>query len=140
MNFKFHLLSIFREILIPHHRSLEFRAKVLAAILCAKKNVLESDYNVVQEIAINIYGKDTRRIGVLTQTIKEYVDNVKIRKFQSLDGLLKEIDDELHSVKRYAKKVDFENLRRLMIDSDENDVLVQQRVYEYMLSEVERYK
>ncbi len=38
MNYKFHFLSVFREIFIPHHRSLEFRAKVLAAMLCAKKN------------------------------------------------------------------------------------------------------
>lgn len=139
MGFKFKFLSIFGDILLPHRRSLEFRSRVLAAMLCAKKSVSDDDYNAIQDIAIKIYGKDVRRIGVLLKLTRDYVDRVKTSKLRTLDELLREIDDELALVNRYAKKVDFEDLRTLMIDSDEEDVLVQQRVYEYMLSEVRRY-
>ncbi|AGZ80902.1 hypothetical protein [Campylobacter fetus] len=139
MNYKFHFLSVFREIFIPHHRSLEFRAKVLAAMLCAKKTVLQSDYNDIKDIATEIYINDERRVGVLVQTVKEYVQKVKEFSYISLDSLLIDIDYNLKNLKRYAKKIDFAHLRRLMIDSDEDDALLQQRVYEYFLSEVRRY-
>ncbi|ABK82069.1 hypothetical protein Q4Y15_000955 [Campylobacter fetus] len=139
MNYKFHFLSVFREIFIPHHRSLEFRAKVLAAMLCAKKTVLQSDYNDIKDIATEIYINDERRVGVLVQTVKEYVQKVKEFSYISLDSLLIDIDYNLKNLRRYAKKIDFAHLRRLMIDSDEDDALLQQRVYEYFLSEVRRY-
>ncbi|HEG3970190.1 TPA: hypothetical protein SC633_001126 [Campylobacter fetus] len=139
MNYKFHFLSVFREIFIPHHRSLEFRAKVLAAMLCSKKTVLQSDYNDIKDIATEIYINDERRVGVLVQTVKEYVQKVKEFSYISLDSLLIDIDYNLKNLRRYAKKIDFAHLRRLMIDSDEDDALLQQRVYEYFLSEVRRY-
>ncbi|OCS28811.1 hypothetical protein CFV33872_00600 [Campylobacter fetus subsp. venerealis CCUG 33872] len=139
MNYKFHFLSVFREIFIPHHRSLEFRAKVLAAMLCAKKTVLQSDYNDIKDIATEIYINDERRVGVLVQTVKEYVQKVKEFSYISLDSLLIDIDYNLKNLRRYTKKIDFAHLRRLMIDSDEDDALLQQRVYEYFLSEVRRY-
>ncbi len=77
--------------------------------------------------------------GVLVQTVKEYVQKVKEFSYISLDSLLIDIDYNLKNLRRYAKKIDFAHLRRLMIDSDEDDALLQQRVYEYFLSEVRRY-
>ena len=73
MSYKLHFLSIFRELFVPHYYSLEFRAKILAAMLVAKKNLLESDYDDVVEIAKDIYGDDKKRIHILVQTVKEYV-------------------------------------------------------------------
>ena len=40
--------------------------------------------------------------------------------------------------KNYALKIDFEHLRRL-IDADEYEGLVQQRVYDFLLYEVKTY-
>ena len=37
-------LSLFREFLVYHHRSLEFRAKIFAAIISAKLNPEEDDF------------------------------------------------------------------------------------------------
>ncbi|ANE31729.1 hypothetical protein CHH_0007 [Campylobacter hyointestinalis subsp. hyointestinalis LMG 9260] len=139
MNVKFHLLSVFRELFIQHHRSLEFRAKIFAAMICAKKNISDSDFEDIKDIADEIYPNDVKRIGVLIQTVKEYVNKVKVLNFLNLDNLLLDIDDELKNIKRYAKKIDFAHLRRLMVDSDEEDALIQQRVYEYFLEEVKRY-
>ncbi|AII13887.1 hypothetical protein CIG11343_0007 [Campylobacter iguaniorum] len=139
MNIKFHLLSVFRELFVPHHRSLEFRAKVFAAMLCAKKEVKNSDFDDVRYIAGEIYSNDHKRVGVLVQTVKEYVNKVKEFNLLTLDSLLLDIDYELKNIKRYAKKIDFSHLRRLMIESDEDDALIQQRVYEYFLEEVKRF-
>lgn len=139
MSYKLHFLSIFRELFVPHYRSLEFRAKILAAMLIAKKNLADSDYEDVAQIAKDIYGDDKKRIHILIQTVKEYVDKATQGGELNLDSLLKDIDYELKNIKRYVKKIDFADLRRLMINSDEVDAHFQQQVYEFFLNEVKIY-
>lgn len=139
MSYKLHFLSIFRELFVPHYRSLEFRAKIFTAMLIAKNSILDSDYQEVEEIAKDIYGDDKKRIHILVQTVKEYVEKATQASKLNLDILLKDIDYELKMIKRYVKKIDFEHLRRLMINSDEMDAIFQQQVYEFFLNEVRIY-
>lgn len=139
MSYKLHFLSIFRELFVPHYRSLEFRAKIFTAMLIAKNSILDSDYQEVEEIAKDIYKDDKKRIHILVQTVKEYVEKATQGSKLNLDLLLKDIDYELKMIKRYVKKIDFEHLRRLMINSDEMDAIFQQQVYEFFLNEVRIY-
>ena len=139
MSYKLHFLSIFRELFVPHYRSLEFRAKIFTAMLIAKNSILDSDYQEVEEIAKDIYKDDKKRIHILVQTVKEYVEKATQGSKWNLDLLLKDIDYELKMIKRYVKKIDFEHLRRLMINSNEMDAIFQQQVYEFFLNEVRIY-
>ena len=139
MSYKLHFLSIFRELFVPHYRSLEFRAKIFTAMLIAKNSILDSDYQEVEEIAKDIYKDDKKRIHILVQTVKEYVEKATQGSKWTLDLLLKDIDYELKMIKTYVKKIDFEHLRRLMINSDEMDAIFQQQVYEFFLNEVRIY-
>ena len=138
MNFKNYLLSVFREVFIPHHRSIEFRAKIFAAMLLAKKKQTDEDYNAIKDIAGEIYPGDEQRIGVLVSIVKEYILKAKTYKSLNLDSLLKEIDRDIKNNKKYIKKIDFSHLRRLIGDDDE-DALIQQRVYEFFVCEVKEY-
>ena len=135
MAFKF--LSLFNDLLIPNHRSLNFRALILAAMLVAKKNVTSSDYAAITQIASEIYGSDMRRCNALLHSVKDYVEKIQ-KKQGTLDRMLGLIDSELISVPRYAKKIDFSHLRQLMIESDEEDAITQTQVYDFILSEVRR--
>lgn len=135
MAFKF--LSLFNDLLIPNHRSLNFRALILAAMLVAKKNVTNSDYAAITQIASQIYGSDIRRCNALLNAVKDYVEKIKSKQ-GTIDRILSVIDSELTSVPRYAKKIDFSHLRQLMIESDEEDAITQTQVYDFILSEVRR--
>ena len=135
MAFKF--LSLFNDLLIPNHRSLNFRALIFAAMLVAKKNVTSSDYAAITQIASQIYGSDMRRCNALLHSVKDYVEIIQ-KKQGTLDRMLGLIDSELISVPRYAKKIDFSHLRQLMIESDEEDAITQTQVYDFILSEVRR--
>ena len=135
MAFKF--LSLFNDLLIPNHRSLNFRALIFAAMLVAKKNVTSSDYAAITQIASQIYGSDMRRCNALLHSVKDYVEKIQ-KKQGTLDRMLGLIDSELISVPRYAKKIDFSHLRQLMIESDEEDAITQTQVYDFILSEVRR--
>lgn len=132
---KIHLLSVFREIFIPHFRSLEFRAKIFAAMLLAKDEINEDDFKILDVLGREIYDNDSRRVGVLLAITKEYIKKANVYKSLNLDTLLMDIDNELKIYKRYVRKIDFSHLRRL-ISEDEEEALTQQRVYEFFVSEV----
>ena len=85
MAFKF--LSLFNDLLIPNHRSLNFRALILAAMLVAKKNVTSSDYAAITQIASQIYGSDMRRCNALLHSVKDYVEKIQ-KKQGTLDRML----------------------------------------------------
>ena len=138
MGVKLHFLSFFREFFIYHHRSLEFRAKIFAAILLVKSKICDNDFDELNEIASEIYANDEKRKEVLILTVKEYIKKVYEYKNFDIDMLLKEIDDELKLHHRFVKKIDFSHLRILMSD-DENEAILQQRVYEFLVNEVKIY-
>lgn len=104
MGVKLHFLSFFREFFIYHHRSLEFRAKIFAAILLVKSKICDNDFDELNEIASEIYANDKKRKEVLILTVKEYIKKVYEYKNFDIDMLLKEIDDELKLHHRFVKK------------------------------------
>ena len=69
----------------------------------------------------------------LIQTVREYVARVKRNDRITLDTLLLSIDKDMKDHKRYAKKIDFSHLRRFMSGCEE-EILVQQRVYEFLIT------
>ena len=93
---------------------------------------------MIKDIAGEIYPGDEQRIGVLVSIVKEYILKAKTYKSLNLDSLLKEIDRDIKNNKKYIKKIDFSHLRRLIGDDDE-DALIQQRVYEFFVCEVKEY-
>ncbi|EAJ0348789.1 hypothetical protein YZ38_05580 [Campylobacter lari] len=127
-------LSKFREFFVPSHLSLEFRAKSFAAIIVANKNIKAEIWQVLADIASEIYPKDKSRQAILVQTSKEYVDRI-LKSELSLDTLLKNIALLLKKNPRYIQKIKFDKLERL-IDKNEEESLVQLRVYEFFEQEV----
>ena len=135
---KLRFLSAFRDFFIYHHKSLEFRAKIFAAMISAKFDPDEDDFFILNDIVNEIYENDQTRKDFLIQTVREYVARVKRSDRITLDTLLLSIDKDMKDHKRYAKKIDFSHLRRFMSGCEE-EILVQQRVYEFLINEVKLY-
>ena len=138
MSLKVYFASIFREIFVPGYKSLEFRAKIFTAMLLAKKRQTDDDYKNLEKIVDEIYQNDKKRTQILIATVKEYVSKARIYSSLNLDSLLKDIDRDMKISPKYIKKIDFSYLRRLISD-DEDDALVQQRVYEFLVAQVKKY-
>lgn len=134
LNIFANFLSKFREFFVPSHLSLEFRAKSFAAIIVANKNIKPQSWQILSDIASEVYPDDKSRQAVLIQTSKEYVDRV-LKNELSLDTLLKNISFLLKKHPRYAQKINFSRLERL-IDKNEEESLVQLRVYEFFEQEI----
>ena len=138
MSLKVYFASVFREIFVPGYKSLEFRAKIFTAMLLAKKRQTDDDYKNLEKIVDEIYQNDKKRTQILIATVKEYISKARIYSSLNLDSLLKDIDRDMKISPKYIKKIDFSYLRRLISD-DEDDALVQQRVYEFLVAQVKKY-
>ena len=139
MSLKSKIITTFREIFITgHSRSVKFRAKLFAAMILARKKIVKEDYDEVEKIAAEIYENDPKKAKLLLAFIKEYVTKANVYKSLNLDSLLKEIDQTLKNQKYFAKKIDFSHLRRLF-SQDNDEALLQQRIYEFLISEFKRY-
>ena len=133
---KSQFLSIFRQIFVYHHRSLEFRCKLFAAMFVANAEAQACEYEVLKEIAKEIYGEDEYRIEVMIRITKEYVSKVIIYNSLNLDELLLEIDNEMKLHKRFVNKINLDHLQRFMCESDENSNLTQKRILEFFESRI----
>ena len=81
-------LSFFREGFLYHYSSLEFRAKLLAAMIAIDKKIDECEEKILQEIASQTYKNNEARVYVLINTTKEYVDKVIQKNGLDLNELI----------------------------------------------------
>ncbi|TXE90110.1 hypothetical protein FPD38_00310 [Campylobacter volucris] len=134
MNLFANFLSKFREIFVPSHLSLEFRAKSFAAVIATSKNIKPQIWDVLAQVAKDIYPNDKSRQAVLVQISKEYTERI-LKNAMSLDSLLKNIAFLLKTHPRYAQKINFDKLK-LFLEQNEEDSLIQQRVIEFFEQEI----
>ena len=136
---KHYIYSGLREVLVYHHNSLEFRAKVFALIIAANQNPQECEYSLVHEAGMSIY-KDEERVNLLVLTTKEYVQKVQQSTTLNIDGLIEDIQKELKQLPRYAQKIDIALLHPIVeccIDEDTSSY--QLRMLEFLQKIKEDY-
>ena len=140
-NTKILFLSFFRELFVHNHRSLEFRAKLFASMIASNKADNEKEYDILRDIAKEIYKNDEYRIDVLIHTTKEYVDKIVENNSLDIDCLILDIDKKLKKHKRYVGKINMNHLRSFYDSSgDEDSVLLQTRILEYYEAEINSRK
>jgi hypothetical protein len=129
---KHYVFTALREILVYHHSSLEFRAKIFALIVAANQHPTECDYDLVHEAGMQIY-KDKDRAKMLLLTTKEYVDKVHMQSRLDIDDLVEEIRNEVRQIPRYSVKIDISLLQPLVeCTTDEDTSTYQIRMLEFL--------
>ncbi|DAB33615.1 MAG TPA: hypothetical protein CFH82_09510 [Sulfurospirillum sp. UBA12182] len=133
---KIFFLSFFRELFVYHHTSLEFRAKLFAAMIASNKNDNSCEYKVLSKIASEIYD-DEYRVNVLVHTTKEYVNKILKSNSLDLDCLLLDIDKDLKRHKRFKNKINMQHLRSFFAcNGDEDTIILQTRILEFFENEL----
>ncbi len=128
---KHSFLSSFRQHFVYHHRSLEFRAKFFAAMICVNPEIDESIYEKLRKIGLEIYGHDEKRIEILIRVTKEYVQKVILNNGLSLDELIFDLNRIMRDNKKFIKKINLNHLRRLQNKENEDILITQQRILEF---------
>jgi uncharacterized tellurite resistance protein B-like protein len=130
---KRNIMKMFRELLVYHHSSLEYRAKILTLMISANGDICECEKQTLKEIAHSIYGDDDERAELLIDTVNEYHTKIITNNGLDFDHLIQLVERETRAVPRFTAKIDMGLLMQLheCMDSSE-DILFQQRIIEFL--------
>ena len=120
------LFNAFRELFLYHHSSLEFRAKLFAAIISADDEANECEFDLVKEAGMKIYNDDDRS-NTLVLTTREIVEKVLKNNGLDIDALIEDIIYDLRTVPRYALKIDLSQLEPLLACQSDPDITAYQQ-------------
>jgi len=125
--------KMFREFLVYHHSSMEYRAKILTLMVSANGEICECEKQKLKEIAHSIYGDDLERAELLIDTVHEYHNKIITNNGLDFEHLIQLVERETKTVPRFAEKIDMDLLRELheCID-DDDDALFQERILEFL--------
>ncbi len=131
--FKRSVTKMFRELLVYHHSSVEYRAKILTLMVSANGEICECEKQKLKEIAHSIYGDNFERAELLIDTVNEYHSKILTNNGLNFEHLIQLVERETKEVPRFVEKIDMTQLRELKecIDNDE-DALFQERILEFL--------
>jgi len=127
------IMKMFRELLVYHHSSLEYRAKILTLMIAANGEICECEKQKLKEIAHSIYGDDHERAELLIDTVNEYHSKIITNNGLDFEDLIQLVARETKEVRRFTSKIDMDLIMQLheCMDSPE-DILFQQRIIEFL--------
>jgi len=132
---KRNIKKMFREFLVYHNSSLEYRAKILTLMVSANGEICECEKQILKEIVHEIYQDDLERAELLIDTIHEYHTKIITNNGLDFEHLIQLVLKETKEVKRFAQKIDMNLLRRFetcVDEESEEDVLFQKRILEFL--------
>ena len=134
--------KMFREFLVHHHSSVEYRAKILTLVVSANGEISECEKQKLKEIAYDVYGDDDERAEILLDAIYEYQEKILSDNSLNFEHLIHLVEKETKSVKRFAEKINMKHLHMLhecVDDNAEEDVLFQKSILEFMQTLKDEY-
>jgi DNA-directed RNA polymerase alpha subunit len=133
--------KVFRELLLYHNSSLEYRAKVLTLVVAIKDEINPCEEELLYKTACDIYNNDEERSEILVETVKEYFDKIITNNGLDFEHLIFQVEYETKEVRRFASKIDIEALNKFQeCINDEEDKIYQQRVISFLEDLKERYE
>ena len=126
-------MKMFRELLVYHHSSLEYRAKILTLMVSANGEICECEKQKLKEIAHSVYSEDQERADLLIDTVNEYHTKILTNNGLDFEHLILLVERETREVPRFTSKIDMGLLMQLheCMESPE-DTLLQQRIIEFL--------
>ena len=139
-NLKRNIMKMFRELLVYHHSSLEYRAKILTLMVSANGEICECEKQKLKEIAHSIYSEDPQRAELLIDTVNEYHTKILTNNGLDFEHLILLVERETREVPRFTSKIDMGLLMKLheCMESSE-DILFQQRIIEFLQALKDEY-
>ncbi len=135
ISLKRNFMKMFREFLVYHHSSLEFRAKIITLIISSNGEISECEKQKLKEIAYSTYADDEERAELLIGTVNEYHNKIITNNGLDFEHLVQLVAREVRQVKRFHEKIDMDMLLQLhycICEDDVEDQLFQKRILEFL--------
>ena len=132
--------KVFRELLLYHNSSLEYRAKLFTLVIASTGEMSSCGEQLLEELSCTIYNDDEERSEILVEAVKEYLDKIITNNGLDFDHLVFQVEKETKAVKRFSQKINIDELKRFQACvKNEDDKIYQQRVIEYLGRLKEQY-
>ncbi len=132
--------KFFREFLLYHNSSLEYRAKIFTLVIAANEHISECEEALLREQVCKIYRNDEERCEILIETVKEYFEKIITNNGLDFEHLVFQVEKETRSVKRFSSKIDIDALMEFQeCELSEDEKLYQLRVIEFLADLKEQY-
>lgn len=139
-NLKRTITKIFREFLLYHHSSLEYRAKILTLMVSSNGEICECEKEKLKEIAYTIYADDYDRAEILIDAVNEYHNKIITNNGLNFEHLVQLVIRETKAVNRFVDKIDIGLLMGLHeCMKTEEDILFQRRIIEFLQNLKDEY-
>ena len=127
------LNKMFREFLVYHNSSLEFRAKLITLMIASDNEMNACEEEVLKEVACKIYDNDNERAELLIDTVKEYYEKIKTDNGLNFEHLIILVRRETRENKRFSEKIDIEILKSFSgCPEEEDDKIFNQRIIDFL--------
>jgi uncharacterized tellurite resistance protein B-like protein len=139
---KRNFMKMFREFLVYHNSSLEFRAKIITLMISSNGEISECEKQKLKEIAYNTYGDDIDRAELLIATVNEYHTKIITNNGLDFEHLIQIVAKEVRQVRRFHQKIDIDMLLELhycICEDDVEDKLFQKRILEFLQNLKDEY-
>jgi len=121
---KFRLLNMFREFLVYHSSSLEFRAELILLMIMSDGKIEACEEEILKEISTEIYGEDKDRARLLSETIHEFYDKIITNNGLVYTDLITKISNDIKRTPRFVSKINIDQLSRFRACLDEEEDLI----------------
>jgi len=137
---KFKLLNMFREFLVYHSSSLEFRAELILLMIMSDGKIEACEEEIIREISEEIYGEDRDRARLLLETIHEFYEKIVTKNGLEYTDLISKISNDIKRTPRFVNKINLEHLSRFRVClEEEEDRIFHDRIIDFLTSLKEEY-
>jgi hypothetical protein len=127
------ITKMFREFLVYHSDSLEFRAKILTLAMASDNEYLPCKAKTLTKVSQMTYPNDHNRAELLVETVNEYLDTIYQDNGLDYEHLILSVEKEIKESKRFADKIDIAMLElfQVCIEDDDNK-RYQQKILDFL--------
>ena len=137
---KFKLLNMFREFLVYHSSSLEFRAELILLMIMSDGRIEACEEEILKEISAEIYADDKDRARLLSETIHEFYDKIITNNGLEYTDLITKISNDIKRNPRFVSKINIEHLGRFKAClTNEEDRIFHDRLIDFLRGLKEEY-
>jgi len=125
--------KMFREFLVYHNSSLEYRAKLITLMISSNGEISTCEKEKLYTISQHIYHDDPERAETLIDTINEYHTKIVTNNGLNFEHLIQLVIRDTKDVKRFSKKIDIKLLKELFLcTKNEEDRIFQERILTFL--------
>jgi len=135
------IIKIFREFLVYHNNSLEFRAKIITLVIYIDNQNQDCKKRVLQAVAKATYPNDFNRASFLIDNVDEYIDKIMTNNGLDYQHLIMRIEKQIKHNPKLIDKIDIPILKLFkQCIEDEDNLLYHDRVIRFLENIKEEYK